>query len=91
MIAVYKYPVDIEDVFTVLMPVRAEVLTVQMQHGLPCIWARVNTAPSPVEVRRFRWAGTGHPLGEQADWHYVGTVQMQHGDLVFHLFAEYQP
>lgn len=85
MTTVFKYPVEITDNVFVEMPVGAEILCVQLQRGVPCIWAKVD--PKVVTSRRrFRWAGTGHPLNPERDHRYVGTVQMEDGALVFHLF-----
>lgn len=84
---VFKYPLEIADDLTVDLPHGAEVLTVQVQHGEPCLWARVDPE-APLAPRRFRWAGTGHPLDAASDWPYVGSVQLESGMLVFHLFRE---
>jgi hypothetical protein len=89
--AVYKYPVEIADAFTVDMPHGAEPLCVQVQNGRPYLWARVVIDQKhPIKVRHFRLAGTGHPLEphmpEGHDGDYVGTFQLRDGTLVFHVF-----
>ena len=85
MTAVYKYDVILDDTFTLALPEGAEVLTVQMQHGIPRLWVRVDPT-APARPRQFRLAGTGHPIEDADDWRYVGTVQLQGGVLVLHLF-----
>lgn len=90
MVTVHKYRLfeDLaaaQDTFVLQLPHGAEILTVQRQgfgEGL-FLWARVNT-DRPLEERRFRFAGTGHPLGEVLD--HIATVQFHAGGLVFHLF-----
>lgn len=67
------------------MPENATILCVQIQAGVPCVWAAVNPA-EPDELRIFNWRGTGHELGNVALDKYVGTVQLENGSLVFHLF-----
>ena len=88
MLTVWKYPVPVEDEFELAIPVPARPLTVQIQDGMPYLWALVDPDPNRLLARRrFRLAGTGHPIEEQNDeLQYIGTFQM-HGDaLVFHVF-----
>jgi hypothetical protein len=68
------------------MPKHAKVLCVQNQFALTCIWAIVDPT-AEIEQRNFRWFGTGHPMPE-SPLHYVGTVQINGGELIFHLFQE---
>ena len=84
--AVWKFGVPLPgpDLFTIDMPECAELLTVQVQHGEPQVWALV-TPGNPIESRTFRIAGTGHPIAEHVE-EYVGTFQMLSGSLIFHLF-----
>lgn len=84
---IYKYPIPIEDAFRLELPEGAEVLTVQVQSGKPCIWAKVNKETNAVERRYFHLHGTGHDLHPSAG-RYVGTFQMYEGALIFHLFEE---
>lgn len=80
--------VKMEDVIEVEMPVGAEIIYFDMQafepSVRPCIWARVNSE-APKEIRKFRFAGTGHPLEENVGRH-IGSCQMFEGKLVWHLF-----
>lgn len=89
---VYKYEFPIQDDLTIYLPIGAEILHVDEQHGIPCMWARVDPS-AQMEARRFRLAGTGHdlPSGLREDGYpvlaHVGSFQMASGALVFHLFA----
>lgn len=84
---IWKFGIPVmENVVTVHMPRAAHILTVQMQHGEPKLWALVDPN-APMEPRYFRWFGTGYALPD-ALGQYVGTVQSLHGSLVFHLFAQ---
>lgn len=87
--AVWKFPVPWppkSDTFTISMPGRAMLLSVQMQGGAPMIWALVEP-DAPVTERRFRIAGTGHPIEEEIRY-CLGTFQTptEWGVLVFHVF-----
>jgi len=84
MTVMWKFPLALGDVVTLEMPMGAEPLYVAMQGGVPCLWARVNPM-LPKEMRRFRFAGTGHTLHDDVG-RYIGSWQMADGALVFHLF-----
>lgn len=87
MRTIYKYDIFIQDVFTILMPIDAEILTVQTQYGSPYFWAKVDTNAEK-ERRRFCLFGTGHEIPPEKDLQYIGTFQVSGGSLVFHLFEE---
>jgi hypothetical protein len=80
---IWKYAFDATDSFELTMPKGALVLSVQVQRDTPCLWALVDYT-TETEVRRFRIAGTGHPI--DFDGKFIGTFQLDHGSLVFHLF-----
>lgn len=80
MKTVHKFPLW-ADAARVQMPAGARVLAVQIQNGVPCLWAEVDTEQQ-LETRIFRTVGTGHELGDGLV--YVGTYQMP--PLVFHVF-----
>jgi hypothetical protein len=84
MKTVFKYDLDSE----IEMPEGAEILSLQCQRDKPCIWALVN--PSEKMVKRyFLIQGTGHPVpqdGELLKEKFVGTILVQHGSLVFHVW-----
>lgn len=86
-VAVWNYPVPVEDSFSLLMPLGARPLTVQLQRGRPCLWALVNP-DEPKVAHHFVLCGTGRerdiPAGSMR---HVGTFQLSEGDLVFHLFS----
>jgi len=64
MITVHKYPLRcVDDTETVEMPSQARVLHVQVIEDTVFLWALVDTE-LPVATRKFRIAGTGHPIDE---------------------------
>ena len=66
------------------MPEGARILAVQTQFGVPCIWALVDPSHK-TEERTFALYGTGHPIVDR--YHsYIGTIQLQDGAFVFHVF-----
>jgi len=91
MKTVWKYPFPIEDRFELEIPECARILTVDVQHGQPCVWIQVATDRKK-ETRLFRIFGTGHPIdddkAEGYAFEYVGTFQILGGDFVGHLYED---
>lgn len=87
MKTIYKYPISTSGRFTLKMPSRAQILAVQMQGAIPCIWAVVHTQNAP-EERRFYAAVTGWSLDSEVPdgSPYIGTFQMESDSRIFHLF-----
>ncbi|MBU2060058.1 MAG: hypothetical protein KKB38_20300 [Gammaproteobacteria bacterium] len=84
MRTIWKYQIPIQDYFELELPKDAEILTVQMQYGIPCLWALVDPTAQQ-EFRLFRLSGTGHPV-ETLNLDYIGTVQQAEGQLIWHVF-----
>ena len=89
MTTIYKF--HLESARTTLnLPLGAQVLTVQVQYGAPCIWVRLDPTLPNVERRVFDVYGTGHTITKDERLTYIGTFQMQEGALVFHVFENRQ-
>ena len=84
MRTVWKYELAIDDYIDVEIPKGAEILTFQVQSDKPYIWCLVDPEAEK-EVRRFRFAGTGHSIKED-NLKYIASCQVQGGILIFHLF-----
>jgi hypothetical protein len=65
------------------MPMVATVLTLQLQHDVPTMWAMVDPK-TPTVTKAFQWVGTGDEVSFGGK--YIGTVQLQGGTYVFHLY-----
>ena len=87
MNTIYKYSFQTTDSLEIEMPSNSEVLTVQIQYGIPTMWALVDTE-SKIVKKKFRICGTGHKITKEdlERFLYVGTYQLSEGRLVFHLF-----
>ena len=82
---IFKYQLKITHEQTILMPKDAEIISVQFQRGVLCVWAIV--APSnPEKFRVFELYGTGadFPTLGMAERKYIATVQ--EGPFVWHVF-----
>lgn len=85
MAAIWKFPLAVTDRQSVRMPAGAELLCVQVQRGVPCLWALVDPQ-APLHEVELTTYGTGHPIdGDPGD--YIGTYQLRDGSLVFHVFC----
>lgn len=84
--AVWKFPLEaaaLRGEVAVDMPLASKVLTLQVQHGTPTLWAEVILEePRRTETRRFVVHGTGHTV--PWDCEYVGT--WLDGAFVWHLY-----
>jgi hypothetical protein len=83
MKAILKYPIFLEDEFSISMPVDAVPLYVNVQRGEPFLWA-LATVNGRESERTFYVAGTGHPVA--SDRLYVGSFMLYEGAFVGHLF-----
>jgi hypothetical protein len=84
MSTIWKFSLQITDHQYVEMPSGARILCVQTQRDFPCLWVLVDP-DAPRGRRGIGISGTGHPCLHDSDG-YIGTVQLDAGALVFHVF-----
>ena len=87
MKTIYKFPIEITDEQKVRMPLSAKILCIQMQGGIPCIWAKVVSDDKCTGLTTILTFGTGNPVNDGGD--YIGTYQDK--SLVFHVFTKKTP
>lgn len=69
------------------MPMGAKVLCVQEQYNIPVIWVVID--PRVInEKRTFYIQMTGEPFYYDDKKKYIGTVQLQGGSFVIHVFEK---
>lgn len=83
---IHKYEIEVKDINMINMPVGAEILCVQVQYKIPCIWAKVDNNPTEFKKRFFRLIGTWHFVPYDETLEYIGTFQLHDGRFVGHLF-----
>ncbi len=88
MKAIWKYELKIDGMQTLSVPSGFQILDVQVQRDQPCLWIRVDPASEKVDVK-INTYGTGHSVQEITE-RYIGSYQVNNGDLVFHVFEEYE-
>lgn len=84
MKTIYKYTLDTTSVQKIPMPAFARVLTIQMQRGVPVLWALVEINAT-MRDRVFETILTGHAIQSGHKREYIGTYQIG-TDRVFHVF-----
>ncbi len=101
--AVWKELIPIRDIQTVRLPPGAEILSVAAQgHAivtddrrfpLLSLWFRCDPdTPTPTAPRRIQICGTGHPTApDDTEATFIGTVILDEGKLVFHVFERTAP
>jgi hypothetical protein len=87
---VYKYQIPIQDEVILHLPVKAQLLSIQEQNGVVCVWALVDPASEFLEPRCLRIFGTGHLIPDSGLL-YVSTFQVDAGAFVFHAFEDVAP
>ena len=84
MTTIWKFSLVVVDEQSIEMPYGAEILTVQMQKGIPCLWAKVDPQ-NKITTRKIAMHGTGHTCREDLG-KYIGSFQMHNENLIFHTF-----
>ncbi len=84
---IWKLPLTVTDKQSINLPIDSEILSVQNQNGMPCLWALVDPE-KPKEDILIEIFGTGHPVNYDmgVTRKYISTFQMEGGALVFHAF-----
>lgn len=85
MRTIWKFPFENMGMFGLDMPKGAEILTVQVQGGIPCIWEMVDPGQEK-KKRTIVIHGTGHPIQQAEEKKYIGTYQEMQGELIWHVF-----
>lgn len=85
---IWKYKLGVTDFQLIGIPKGGEILSVQVQNGIPCIWVVINPNEKILEVRKLMTVGTGHPMQitKPQEREFIGTYQLENGSPVFHLF-----
>lgn len=74
---VYKYPVRVNTLETIILPVGAKPLSIAFQYDQVYVYALVNTAEEQTEAFDIIVAGTGEELPENIEaFDYLNTIQM---------------
>jgi len=82
---IYKYKLKIAFTQLCKMPLKSEILDIQMQHGLPTMWAKVDKNSEIIDVKIDMYV-TGKNLPKNFNKEFLATVQ--DGAMVWHFFMD---
>ena len=83
-IQVWKYELKIENEQWIELPHGAKILNIDVQRGVPCLWAQVDTNMGKTSTLIVTH-GTGHKM-RSGDMTFLGTYQFDDGSFVGHVF-----
>jgi hypothetical protein len=78
---IWKYPFEIDNEITVQMPAEAQIVRIECQGGIPCIWALVDPI-APTIMRKFYIFKTGFEIPDG----YLHWASFEKGIFVWHVF-----
>jgi hypothetical protein len=90
MKTIWRYTLSVQDINNISIPANGRILYVGSTNDQnPVLWIEVDTKVVE-EIRYFRIYGTGHPhLEDDIARKYVGTVIVNRGNLVWHVYEEF--
>ena len=93
---IFKYTLEIKDQQTIHVQKHADrkfieqVLYVDVQNGIPCIWALVDDEDDERAIRIIIH-GTGQDASDTYGLKHIGSFMLLDGAFVGHVFAEVKP
>lgn len=87
---IWKFQLRVTDVQEIEIPHSSKFLSVQLQNGVPMLWALCPTGYTKVK-RRIYTFGTGNPISIKDVGKFISTYQLHGGQLVWHVFADRDP
>ena len=85
MLTIWKFQLEVTDEQPINMPNGAQILSIQVQHEKPYIWAMVDP-DAEKKNSTIQIFGTGLPVTNPGI--FIGTFQVSGGSLVFHAFIK---
>lgn len=83
---IFKYVLSATDTQTITLPYPNKVLSVAEQYGNIVVYAWVDDDPTMMKSYTFQIRGTGHNADGLDNYKFLGTVKLQDGELMFHVF-----
>ena len=84
---IYKY--ELSGTFNVLeLPLKSKVLCAMNQREKMQLWVEINPTEIKKEARKFLVEGTGHDYNDSGNREYIGSIKLQDGQFIFHVFEE---
>jgi hypothetical protein len=87
MRSIYKYELQVIERQILSLPEGFNILCVQLQRGIPYIWANVDLQETNIKQVTINTYCTGEIISDVYE-EYIGTYQMETECLVYHVFAD---
>ena len=84
-IKIFKYPLAIESIQVIQIPMNFQCLAIQVQHGVPVMWAEVNEQNPTFDCTVLTY-GTGQEFEKGEHDVFAGTYQVSGGVYVVHVY-----
>jgi hypothetical protein len=86
---IYQYPLKMTAEQKVILPFDSQCLSVENQNEQLVLYALINTDTGLEDKEHtIKIVGTGTPCPDVFLKYFIGTVQFQNGNLVFHVFSK---
>lgn len=88
MKVIYKYPLEIKEKQEILLPDNHQILDVQVQNNIPCLWVLLDSddlKPSSTHSFNIFLYATGQQFID-CGLNYISTFQMMQGSYIIHAF-----
>ncbi len=86
---IFKYTLPVDDENILKLPVGSKILSVAEQNHEIVLYALISDTDKKAITNTFTILiiGTGNPVpADIGDYAFIGTVKLQHGQLMFHVF-----
>jgi hypothetical protein len=88
MKSIYRFYLDYPENNFIFVPVGSKILCVQNQKERVAIWFLVPDTDSIIKQERIFTIYVAGECRERIEGGYVGTVQMDNGNFVYHVFED---
>ena len=83
---IFKYILEPADVQRLYLLTGSKILSVKEQYGKVVLYALVGGAQGGLDCFKIFVKRTGHPADDISDCKFLGTVKLDEGKLMFHVF-----
>ena len=83
---IYKYDLSMKDKQIISLPLNSKILSVKNQYEGIVLYALVDTEREEQEKHSIIIHGTGHSADDVEEYNFLGTVKLENGRLMFHVF-----
>lgn len=74
---IYKYPLPVQEKYSIELPLGAKIIRVEDVDGLFFLWVIVDTDPDyPTELRHLEFYKTGQPIEDATNLVYLGLCKL---------------